>query len=124
MRERLEDLLMLTLALGLLAAICLLWPSHKTAYVQNLEGEVSLPAIATVSGKGIAIVDGKVLVDINAADAEMFMSLPGIGEVLAGRIVEYREERGPFASVDDLTNVQGIGTATLERIRDELTALP
>ena len=124
MRERLEDLLMFALALGMLAAICLRWPSHGTLYGQNLEGEVSLPAIESASGGGIAIVGGDVLIDINAAGADLFMSLPGIGEVLAGRIVEYREERGPFASVDDLTKVQGIGPATLERLRSELTALP
>jgi competence protein ComEA len=45
-------------------------------------------------------------------------ALPGIGEVRAGAIVTYREANGPFASVDAVTDVSGIGPATLEAIRD------
>ena len=41
--------------------------------------------------------------------------------LLAGAIVDYRTENGPFASVDDLENVSGIGPATLEEIRDQVT---
>ncbi len=56
-------------------------------------------------------------VDINSAGVEELMSLPGIGEVLARRIVAYREEHGPFKRVDELGNVEGIGEKTIERIR-------
>ena len=62
------------------------------------------------------------LVDINAAGVEELMSVPGIGEVIAQRIVEFREKNGAFASVDDLIKVQGIGEKSLARIRDRLTA--
>ena len=55
-------------------------------------------------------------VDLNAADAEELTALPGIGEVLAGRIVAYREANGPFSSVEELTNVSGIGTAKLAEL--------
>ena len=61
------------------------------------------------------------LVNINTASATEFETLSGIGEVLAGAIVDYRTENGPFASVDDLENVSGIGPATLEEIRDQVT---
>jgi competence ComEA-like helix-hairpin-helix protein len=54
---------------------------------------------------------------INTATAADFESLPGIGPALAGRIIAYREEHGPFASVEDLMNVKGIGPKLMERIR-------
>jgi competence protein ComEA len=61
------------------------------------------------------------LLNINTASAADFESLSGIGEVLAAAIVDYRTENGPFASVDDLEDVSGIGPATLEEIRDQIT---
>ena len=54
--------------------------------------------------------------NINLATAAEFMQLPGIGEVLAGRIIEYRAEHGPFSSIQDLTKVKGIGEAKLNAI--------
>lgn len=61
------------------------------------------------------------LININAATAADLESLSGIGEVLAATIVEYRTQNGPFAAVDDLMDVSGIGPATLEEIRDQIT---
>ncbi len=60
-------------------------------------------------------------VNINTADAAAFETLNGIGEVLAAAIVTYRDEHGPFASVDQLEEVPGIGPSTLEEIRDQVT---
>lgn len=64
---------------------------------------------------------GGSLVNINTASATELEALPGIGEVLAAAIVDYRTDNGPFASVDDLESVSGIGPATLEEIRDQVT---
>ena len=61
------------------------------------------------------------LININSASATELETLSGIGEVLAATIVEYRDQNGPFASVDDLMDVSGIGPATLEEIRDQVT---
>lgn len=61
------------------------------------------------------------LVDVNRATAGELEQLPGIGPVLAERIVAWREDTGPFASVDDLAAVPGIGPATLEELRDSAT---
>jgi len=61
------------------------------------------------------------LVNINTATASELEALPGVGEVIAQRIVDYRTENGPFASVDDLLDVSGIGDATLEEMRDLVT---
>jgi competence protein ComEA len=61
------------------------------------------------------------LININSASPTELETLSGIGEVLAATIVEYREQNGPFASVDELMDVSGIGPATLEEIRDQVT---
>ena len=61
-------------------------------------------------------------IDINSAGVELLKTLPGIGEVKAQSIVRYRETNGPFASVEDLLDVRGIGPATLEALRDLVEA--
>jgi len=61
------------------------------------------------------------LVNVNTADPTALETLNGVGEVLAAAIVTYREEHGPFTSVDQLEEVPGIGPSTLEEIRDQVT---
>ncbi len=56
--------------------------------------------------------------DLNTADAATLETLPGVGPVLAERIVSHRDQHGPFASVDALQDVSGIGPATFDRLRD------
>ncbi|MBR6736328.1 MAG: ComEA family DNA-binding protein [Oscillospiraceae bacterium] len=64
---------------------------------------------------------GIYLVNINTADEEELTDLPGIGEKLAARIVEYREKNGEFSSLEDLCGVSGIGSKTVESIADLIT---
>lgn len=64
----------------------------------------------------------EVLVDINTASSEELQTLPGIGAATAQRIIDYREEHGPFLSVDDLVKVEGISRSTFEALRDHVTA--
>ena len=61
------------------------------------------------------------LIDLNAAGAEELKTLYGVGDVLAGRIVAYREENGPFRRVEELTKVNGIGMKILEENIERLT---
>ena len=56
-------------------------------------------------------------VNLNTASVEELVELPGIGETLAGRIVEYREENGPFLRTDQVMVVFGIGPGTYEKLR-------
>lgn len=63
-------------------------------------------------------------IDINQADWAEFALLPGVGEVLAKRIVDYREEHGPFADLDTLREVRGIGPKTFEGVQPYLLPLP
>jgi competence protein ComEA len=63
-------------------------------------------------------------IDINTADAATLASaINGVGEKKAATIVEYRNTHGPFASVDDLTRIKGIGASTIDRNRDNLTVV-
>jgi len=62
-------------------------------------------------------------VNINRASAYELQSLPGIGEQLALRIIEYRMQHGPFARIDDIVNVEGIGESRFEEIRDKITVV-
>ena len=59
-------------------------------------------------------------VNINTAAAEELDVLPGIGPALAGRIIAYREEHGPFTVVEDLLEVSGIGEKVLDGLRDQI----
>ncbi len=56
-------------------------------------------------------------VDVNRAGVDELTSLPGIGPARAAAIVRLRRERGRFETLDDLTDVKGIGLKTLERLR-------
>ena len=56
--------------------------------------------------------------DVNSATALQLERLPGIGPVLAKRIIDYRKRYGPFRHIDDLDKVKGIGPAKLAKLRD------
>lgn len=59
-------------------------------------------------------------VDINAADAASLEQVKGIGPAKASAIVQFREQNGPFASVDELVQVPGLGEKTVAQIRDQI----
>ncbi|WP_432548238.1 ComEA family DNA-binding protein [Kineococcus sp. SYSU DK004] len=87
-------------------------------------GEVLPPApgapAATAAGAAPAAVGGPL--DLNTATEADLDDLPGVGEVLAGRIVAWRQEHGRFTSVDELAEVHGIGPKVLDGLRDLVTA--
>jgi competence protein ComEA len=64
------------------------------------------------------------LININTATLEELDRLPAIGPVIAQRIIEYRTTQGPFMSVEDILNVEGIGQATFDKIKDLITVEP
>jgi competence protein ComEA len=77
------------------------------------KGEVDLPVQPPAQR---AASDLKV--NINTADATALESLPGIGPSLAQRILDYRQAHGPFARIEDIQEVSGIGPATFDKIED------
>lgn len=60
------------------------------------------------------------LIGVNSASVSELERLPGVGPVLASRIVEFREANGPFSEMEDLLDVAGIGEAKLSALRDLL----
>jgi competence protein ComEA len=72
-----------------------------------------------ISGKGEVAALQKI--NINTADAWLLAALPGIGDVRAKAIVDYRRENGPFRDVNELLEVTGMGNVTLENIRHLIT---
>ena len=64
---------------------------------------------------------GVALVNINTADEPTLETLNGVGPALAAAIIQYRTDQGPFTSVDQLDEVSGIGPATLEKLRPQVT---
>lgn len=63
--------------------------------------------------------DGRI--NINTASRSELTDLPGIGDVLAGRIVDYRQQNGLFLRIEDIRNVSGIGEKRFEAIRERIT---
>jgi competence protein ComEA len=61
------------------------------------------------------------VININEADAKELMGLKGVGKVLAQRIVEYRSSKGRYISKEDIKNVEGIGGALYDKIKDDIS---
>ena len=62
-------------------------------------------------------------ININTAETWLLDALPGIGSTLAQRIVDYRTEEGLFQSIEELTEVEGIGPVTLNNVKDKITVV-
>lgn len=83
--------------------------------------QVTVPIRGTAATSGVTTGqpdDG--LIDLNHASAADLEALPGVGPVLAQRIFEYRQQQGPFATVEDLLDVPGIGEGKLAALREAL----
>lgn len=64
------------------------------------------------------------LININTAAVDELVALPGVGEVTAGNIVAYREEQGPFATIEEVMNVPGVGQAKFDGFKEMITVGP
>ena len=79
-----------------------------------------VPLIGAANPTGGATADRGI--DLNRATAAQLEDLPGVGPVLAGRIVAFRDLHGGFTAVEDLLDVGGIGEAKLAAMRDSIVA--
>jgi len=84
---------------------------------RNMQGHyVMLPANATDTDLADDTAPVDFRIDINTATESQLLDLPGIGEITARRIIDYRTEHGNFTSVEDLLLVEGIGEKKLQEI--------
>lgn len=94
---------------------------EQQIYVPRID-EVA-PSIASAGGGSASkATDG--LININSATVEELDTLPRIGPATAQRIIDYRTENGPFASIEDLQNVKGIGAATFADLKAKISVGP
>jgi competence protein ComEA len=82
-------------------------------------GEAVPPPVGPPEAPGSSVAPGPV--DLNRATATELDALPGVGPATAQAIVSHRDANGPFASIDDLEQVRGIGPAKLDAIRPLVT---
>ena len=121
------NVLMLAVTVGVLYWAAERGNDTESAHAIALLSQADPPA-ASVSVKPVSAKTGSVSssrsgrpptfpLDLNSARMEDLMELPGIGEKLAQRLVEYRKSHGGFRSVEDLRRVRGIGEKRMERLR-------
>lgn len=119
--SRLEGAVLLLTVL--FAAGTLLWfqltkPAAGLTFVEAAHGTRTIETEETPDAPGM--LEGEQL-DLNTASPEDLTRLPGVGEKKAAAIVAYRAENGGFSSVEELTEVEGIGEASLERLTPYVT---
>jgi len=117
MFKRYGSWLLLLCALALLCIISLRQP------MQQLRPN-AIESAYDASAQHYISVDGQIYLDINRADMHDLTHLPGIGEKLAQRILDYRNAHGPFASAEGLMAVDGIGEGKLEAILPYIAVSP
>src|SRR3954454_13953645 len=105
-----DDLTLLNLAAPLTDGQQILVPKKGAAVPSGVPVTGGVPGGSTTA-----------LVNINTADEPTLETLNGVGPVLGAAIIQYRTEHGPFASIDQLDEVSGIGPATLEDLRSQVT---
>ena len=87
----------------------------------NLASKLSDGIVVNVPAKHSNASNSETKININTATVTELCSLPGIGEAIATRIVDYRTINGYFSSIEEIKNVSGIGDALFEKIKDNIT---
>lgn len=87
----------------------------------GLSGLQQMPVLYAAPKADVKVIAPAQPVNINKAGAEELQTLRGVGPALAGRIMQYREEHGPFKKVEDLNLVNGIGDSKLSKMKDQVT---
>ena len=93
-------------------------PSRQEVEEQKVSGGNSVMPQGGLPGQELSETNGKV--NLNTADEAELTSLTGIGATRAQAIILYRQENGPFSSIEEIMNVQGIKEATFEKIKDDI----
>lgn len=93
--------------------------AHLAKWIDDGE-TVIIPTIGMVQPTITPIMEDQVIVDLNHADIDELMKLPGIGEKRANDIIQLRERKGGFSSKEDILEISGISERLLESIYDQL----
>jgi competence protein ComEA len=83
--------------------------------------EAAPSVVSSATQSAMPTVGGSGLININTADADLLETLPGIGPVIAEAIVTYRQQNGPFRTVDELAEVKGISLNMVDDLRSLVT---
>ena len=121
--KKLEKGEIIAAALGaLFIAGALFWAAGASR--GGVTAEKAALSAAVLAGAGTETSDelspGEV-VDINTADEAELEKLPGVGAVLAGRIIAYRQANGPFGAIEDIMKVDGVGQGKFDAVKDCIT---
>lgn len=116
-KERITNFLAVIIPITVILTIMLVGQAYIN---RKSDGKIKILTIETIprteeNGTTVTIIN------INTASAVDLTFLPGIGEVKAKSIVEYRERHGEFSSVEDIMKVKGIGESTFEKIKPYIT---
>lgn len=98
-------------AFVLVLALCL------GVYWNRLPRVERVQPVHVLSEEALARVE---MVNLNTADAAELKALPGIGDALAQRIVDYRQAHGAFAHIEEIMNVPGIGEGKFQALREQV----
>ena len=79
------------------------------------------PAVTAEPAAATQAANAEDLLNINTATVDQLDALPGIGPTTAQKIIDYRTANGPFARIEDIMNVSGIGPATFDKLKDLIT---
>ncbi len=101
--------------LRMLTTLCAL-----VALVPNVGLAASRGAHAGAGSANAAVVASESPININTADAKALTALTGVGRKLADKIVEFRDEHGPFKKPEDLRKVEGVGNGLWEKNRERI----
>lgn len=97
--------------------------NHETIQLSVLPSQAQHNAgiVPTLPSQETVVEDVTFPIDLNSAGIRELTALPGIGEALAKRILDYREQYGAFSCPEELMNVEGIGSGRLEALLDYVT---
>lgn len=115
-------LFLLALSAVFLVAVCALSVANTPSIAPLLSETLPVTTYTVATTTTASHTDQtSILISVNTATKEQLMELPGIGEVLAENIIEFREKNGGIFYLDDLLDVKGIGEKKLEEILPFIT---